>query len=53
MKGETDKVSCHSSRRGGSEHQPGEEDKKILAAARDGWKAALATHLVSDAEEPR
>jgi hypothetical protein len=24
MKGETDKVSCHSSRRGGSEHQPGE-----------------------------
>lgn len=128
MKGETDKVSCHSSRRGGSEHQPGEgftstrfrkahilgppinehranraygiqiterdayycmleaesisgkgttvrlrdpvsalrrglheasegqpgeEDKKILAAARDWWKAALATHLVSDAEEPR
>ena len=36
-----------------SEGQPGEEDNTILAAARDWWKAALATHLVSDAEEPR
>lgn len=34
-----------------SEGQPGEEDNTILAAARDWWKAALATHLVSDAEE--
>jgi hypothetical protein len=34
-----------------SEGQPGEEDKTILAAARDWWKAALATHLVSDTEE--
>jgi hypothetical protein len=125
MKDDADKVSCHSSRRGGSEHQPGErftatrfrkaqildppinvhranraygpqiaergahycmlevesvsgkgttvrlrdpvsalrrglheacegqsgeEDNTILAAARDWWKAALATHLVSDAE---
>jgi hypothetical protein len=33
------------------ESQPGEEDNTILAAARDWWKAALATHLVSDAEE--
>jgi hypothetical protein len=34
-----------------SEGQPGEEDNTILAAARDWWKAALATHLVRDAEE--
>jgi hypothetical protein len=34
-----------------SEGRPGEEDNTILAAARDWWKAALATHLVSDAEE--
>jgi hypothetical protein len=33
------------------ESQPGEEDNTILAAARDWWKAALATHLVRDAEE--
>jgi hypothetical protein len=100
MKDDADKTSCHSSRRRGSEHQPGEgftaterdvyycmlevenvsgkgttvrlrdseaallrgpheasegqpgeEDNTILAAARDWWKAALATHLVSDAQE--
>jgi len=34
-----------------SEGQPGEEDNTILAAARDWWNAALATDLVSDAEE--
>jgi hypothetical protein len=33
------------------EGQPGEGDNTILAAARDWWIAALATHLVSDAEE--